>query len=222
MYTKKEERTMRDEFREKYLPKWENLIKSIFNGNVPQHYEWLTMHDIISILNTIGSSDALNHTFFASGGGLDLISATQSHEKGCIELNLDGMVFVLKPKKLMFEYFPEGDYEWAYFRIVTDSLPDSKVYENLSSNDEELTELSPCYYVERSVWDSNEFNGQSLPSNARVITRILDGDFVIFSKASLYNANHSTYDGRHAKLGIEGFKDHIQDAIKYINEKEHT
>lgn len=57
---------MRDEFREKYLPKWENLIKSIFNGNVPQHYEWLTMHDIISILNTIGSGicqDSCHNSF---------------------------------------------------------------------------------------------------------------------------------------------------------------
>lgn len=211
---------MRDEFRKKYLPKWENLIKSIFNGNVPEHYEWTDMHDVISILSTIGNSEALNHTFFASGGGLDLTDAIQSHESGCIELNFDGLVNILKPKKLIFEYFPEGDYEWAYFRIVTDKLSDSGVYENLSSNDEELTELSPCNYVERSVWDANEFNGQPLPSSSRVVNRILNGDLVIFSKASLYNANSSTYDGRHSKYGIEGFRKHIESVIQYLNEKE--
>jgi hypothetical protein len=81
---------MRDEFRKKCLPKWESLIKSIFNGNVPEHYEWTDMHDVISILSTIGNSEALNHTFFASGGGLDLTDAIQSHESGCIELNFDG------------------------------------------------------------------------------------------------------------------------------------
>lgn len=118
----------------------------------------------------------------------------------------------------MFEYFPEGDFEWAYFRIVTDDLPSSGVYENLSYNDEELTELSPCNYVERSVWEANEFEGQPLPDSARVITRILKGGLVIFNKASLYNANASTYDGRHSKYGVEGFRKHIIEVIKYINE----
>lgn len=123
---------MHDEFREKYLPRWENLIKSIFQGNVPEHFEWSNIHDIVSTLNTIGSSDSLNHTFFASGGGLDLTGAIESHENGCIELNFGGLINILKPKKLMFEYFPEGDFEWAYFRIVTDSLPDSNTYKNLA------------------------------------------------------------------------------------------
>lgn len=211
---------MHDEFRNKYLPKWEGLVKSIFNGNVPERYEWTDIQDIVLILNKIGSSDALNHTFFASGGGLDLIDAIQSHEKGCIEINCNGLVNILKPKKLMFEYFLEGDYEWSYFRIVADNLPSSNVYENLNSNDEELTELSPCNYVDRSVWDANEFNGQPLPLNARVVIRILSGDLVIFNKASLYNTNPSTYDGRHSKYGVEGFRKHIESVIKYINEQE--
>lgn len=211
---------MRDEFRNKHLPKWESLIKSIFNDDVPEHYEWTSIHDVISILSKIGNSDALNHTFFASGGGLDLTDAVQSHENGCIELNFQGLVNILKPRKLMFEYFPEGDYEWAYFRIVTDNLPDKGIYKNLSSSDEELTELSPCNYVERFVWDANEFNGKPLPSGARVVNRILNGDLVIFSKASLYNANSTTYDGRHSKYGVEGFRKHIEGVIQYLNEQE--
>lgn len=212
--------TMSNEFRNEYLPKWEGLVKSIFNGKVPKRYEWMDIEDIISILNRIGSSDALNHTFFPSGGGMDLASAIQSHEEGCIEINCSGLISILKPNKLMFEYFPEGDYEWVYFRIVTDDLPSTNVYENLRDNYEELTELSSGSYVERSVWDDNEFNGQPLPSNARVVSRILKGDLVIFNKASLYNANPSTYDGRHSEYGAEGFRDHIKDVIQYIAEQE--
>lgn len=45
-------------------------------------------------------------------------------------------------------------------------------------------------------------DGQPLPSIDRVVNRILNGDLVIFNKASLYNANSSTYDGRHSKIPI--------------------
>ncbi len=151
---------------------------------------------------------------------MDFTSAIQSYEKGCIEINCSGLISILKPKKLMFEYFPKGDYEWAYFRIVTDDLPSSHVYENLSYNREELTELSPGNYVERSVWDDNNYNGKPLASNARIVSRILKGDLVIFNKASLYNANLSTYDGRHAEYGVEGFREHIRNVIEHLAEKE--
>lgn len=208
---------MRDEFRERYLPEWEILISNIFGEDVPKRFEWTDLNDMISTLKKIGSSDALNHTFFASGGGLDLTDAFKSFESGCIELRFGRMVSILKPKKLMFEHFSEDNFEWSYFRIVTDNLTDSGVYENSSRSDEELTELSPGNYYERSVWDANEFNGEPLSSNARVVTRILNGDMVIFSKASLYNANSSTYDGRHSKYGIEGFRKHIEEVIQYLN-----
>lgn len=211
---------MRDEFRQKYLPKWEILIKSIFKEGVPEQYEWINLPDIISILREIGKSDALNHAFFPSGGGLDFTDAVQSHENGCIELKFGELTYILKPNKLMFEYFPEGDYEWAYFRIITDNLPDTGVYENLSFNNEELTELSPLNYVERFVWDANEFAGKPLPSSARVVNRILNGDLVIFNKASLYNAISSTYDGRHSKYGIDGFRTYIESVILRLNERD--
>lgn len=205
---------MSTEFRNENLPKWESFLKSIFKEDIPERYEWVDNQDIISILDKLGSSDTLNHAFFASSGGMDLITATKSHEEGCVEIHCSDLISIIKPKKLMFESFSEDDYEWAYFRIVLDDLARTNVYDDQRYDYEILTELSPGDYVERSVWDDGYYKGRPLSEEARVVGRILTGDLVIFNKASLYKANPSTYDGRHAILGVEGFREHIEEVLK--------
>ena len=237
---------MKDEFREKFLPKWETRIKEIFPFGVPSQCVWENKQDIIQVLNKIGLPDNLNHTFLPSGGGLDLASAKESIEKDCIELNFDGTCDIVKPIKLSFHSF-NFDFEWNYFRLDTGDIQPSGVYENLSSfsykkldgNDdhrvesddlfcyEELTELEPGVYLDRGIYEygyygSNE-NGDpvKLPKSARVVTRTFQGSYVIFCKASLYNANSATYDGRHNRMTDTTFKDHIQKAVNSIK-KSHT
>lgn len=209
---------MNDEFRSENLPKWENLLKEIFNGKIPETYEWTNKKEIIKILNKLAKSDTLNHVFLASSGGMDLVGASESHEEACIEIHFDGLTSVINPKKLMFESFPEGDYEWAYFRLVLDDLARTNTYDDDRYDYEILTELAPGEYVERSVFDDGYYKGRALSEEARVMGRILKGDLVIFNKASLYKSNPSTYDGRHGVLGIEGFRKHIKEVIKSFND----
>lgn len=205
-------------YRSMQLVKWERLLSQIFSDAIPNYCEWRESSHTIHVLNQIGSSDADNHTFFPRSGGLDLCGVTMAHEEGCLETDFDGTRQILKPKKLVFQAFPGAAYEWAYFRIVTDRLNPTGVYPNLDPDYEfeGLVELSPLLYVERSAWDICEYGGQPLPRTARVVTRILKGDFVIFPKASIYNRNSATYDGRHDRLGEEGFRWHISKVIQML------
>lgn len=200
-------------FRKNQLPKWKELLNEIFNNNIPTHCEWTDINAITNILNTIGTSAAANHTFFPISGGLDLCGCIASQEHSCIELNFDGLIHILKPNKLIFQSFNNADSEWFYFRIVSDILESSEVYDHTVYTYEEVVELSPLTYVERHCWDCNEYNGETLPPQARPICRVLNGDFVIFSKASLYNQVVSTYDGEHDKLGAVGFKEYLKGLI---------
>ena len=211
---------MREEFRIKELPKWEEMIKTLFEGDVPLYKEWNDRKEIITVLDFVGKNNALNHTFLPQGGGLDLEGCTLSNENECIELNLDSISHVLKPKRLIFQWFPDAPYEWAYFRLESDSLEPSGVYENLSYPEEELVELSPNMYIERYHWDERTYNGKRLPQDAKLISRFFNGAFVIFSKASAYNANSRTYDGRHNKQSAESFKTHIQEVVTYLQKEE--
>ncbi|MFB5251184.1 serine/threonine protein kinase [Bacillus mycoides] len=211
---------MSDAFRITELPKWEEMIKTLFKGDVPLNKEWHDPKAIVEVLNFIGKNNALNHTFLPQGGGLDLTGCKLSNEDGCIELKLESIGHVLKPKKLIFQWLSDADYEWAYFLLELDSLEPSGVYGESSYPEEELVELSPGKYISRGYWDQGEYYGEPLPQEARLIGRYLKGSLVTFSKASLYNANSATYDGRHNKQSAESFKNHIQEAVTYLKQQE--
>jgi serine/threonine-protein kinase len=197
------------------LGQWKQVQLQIFRHGIPRRAEWVYPSSIVSVLNVVGSADNLNHMFFTGGGGLDLSSARESSESGCIELNAQGSASILRPKRLMFESF--GNYEeWAYFRLECDRLEPSGVYEDLPDElgYEEVTELEPGRYVSRSVWDAGytyDEDGSEvpLPEGARSLTRWFRGAFVVFAKASLYNKIDS-YDGYHDKRSAEEYRNEIE------------
>lgn len=199
------------DYKEKNKQDWKNVIIDLFPSGIPEKCEWTKLEDIISILNAVGSIKNLNHMFYPTGGGLDLTGATKSNENGCIELHTGGLFDVIKPKSLIFEKMSE-DNEWSYFRIETNQLEPSGVYKETDGNYEEVTELEPNNYVNRNVWDANEYQGKPLPKGARVVSRYFKGSFVIFRKTSIYNSISSTYDGRHSKMSTDEFKEYIHKA----------
>lgn len=190
---------------------WLSILNNIFPVGIPKHCEWNNIDAIINVLNIIGSVNNSNHMFYPDGGGLDIKSSKLSYEKDCIEIHT-GLIDILKPKCLIFESFP--DPIWNYFRIETNELNPSGVYKESNYPSEELTELEPMRYVHRSHWDINEYQGEDLPETARVLTRHLKGSFVIFAKASYYNLESSTYDGRHNKMSAVEFRTYIEKATK--------
>lgn len=206
---------MKPEFIEQQLPLWEALVRSFFPVCVPERSEWTSTDSILQVLNAIGESKALNHTFMPTSGGLDLIKALPSHEQGCIELRLDALPYIVKPQRLIFHSFPSSDPQWSYFRLETGTLQSTDVYDQLVSSYEELGEIDPGEYIHREHIDSGYYNREPLPSHARTVNRILSGSFVIFSKASIYNRNNGTYDARHEKVGDERFREYIESVISH-------
>jgi len=216
---------MKPEFREKNLKAWDDFLLALFNGTVPDSCTWETKTDIIKILNEIGKNPQINHTFFPTGGGLGLSGAGVSVEKDCIEIYFDEHAAdIVRPKVLIFQSFGRP-YEWAYFRLETKDLEQSGIYENLQGQREELTEISPGEYVDRSHWDEGFYGydesgrDEPLPDTARVVTRFFSGAFVIFAKGSTYNAISGTYDGRHSKMTAEEFKQYIGGTVKKLREE---
>jgi hypothetical protein len=223
-------RKEREEIKNRNLAEWNNVLNEIFDGKTPQDSEWYDVHSISVILNRLGI-DQLNHMFLPSGGGMDLAGAKLSNEPGCIELISDGGNFmVLKPKKLSFYWFGKDNIEWAYFRIETARLEPSGVYDDYDTEFfrqfqlEEVTELKPGKYVDRSVYDAGYYgydeNGEKpLPDEARTVARIFSGDFVIFPKLSFYNIDLSDpYDARHNKMTANEFKQYVEKIISKLEE----
>ncbi|WP_407372323.1 hypothetical protein [Carnobacterium sp.] len=201
---------MKNEFLEQELPLWEKMIKEIFENSEPHNKEWNDINQIVQILNMIGANDAHNHTFLPTGGGNDLHGCTISNEENCIEMNLDNIPTIVKPKRLVFTCYESSSYEWAFFYLEIEELKSSEVY-NTNFEFEELVEVRPKEYVDRSIWD---YNRDSLPKSARVVVRNFSGNFAIFSKASTYNRIGETYDARHSGMGYEGFREYVRPAAE--------
>lgn len=234
--------------REEQLSLWKEMIEEIF-GEIPHDSIKITdTFKIVQVLNAIGKSKALNHTFMPSGGGLDLSSASFSHEKGKLELNFGGSYIIVNPASLSFH--PVGDDpDWWYFRLNTLPFEKSGVYEEFEDEKEqvektfkstieqsveeqmrfygeEVLEIEPAQYIDRSFWDIDHLgydeNGDliPLPKDARVVTRKFNGgDFVTFSKYSIYNQVSSTYDGRHTKVDDEKFRQYITEIVEELKRR---
>lgn len=192
------------------MSKFNTSINEIFPHGIPLKCEWSNDQEIINVLNIVGRLESSNHLFYPNGGGLDLESATTSHENDCIEI-YTGRSEVISPVKLTFHSFDDdNENEWSYFRIELKSLKQTGVYNKTIDFMEPLTELYPLHYVERKYWDDGEYNGQSLPNTARDLLRWLKGSMVIFGKSSHYNRHNRTYDGRHNKYDDDQFRNYIE------------
>jgi hypothetical protein len=194
----------------KQIELWYSMLTELFAGGVPNSADWDDSNQIIKVLDFIGKHEAMNHTFLPRSGGLDLLGASKSNEEGLIELNLDNIAHLLKPKTLHFRWPEKSDVNWAYFYLETYEIDFSGVYKSVTGPGEELVEISPGKYIKRDYWDLGEYNGEPLPREARLIGRYEKGNFVTFSKASIYNRTSSTYDGRHDKMGFDVFEKHIK------------
>jgi len=192
---------------------WQELQKQLFPTAMPQRVIWENLNDIVYILNLIGSIRALNHMFYPTGGGMDLEGAKLGLEPNTIELIIDvNYADIVKPKRLIFESF-NADTKWNYFRIETGELEPTKI-RSVYKDSEELIEIEPLHYIDRSYWDEGYYDGERIPSSARLVTRFMKGDFVIFSKISFYNHAPSTYDGRHNQMTTDEFREYIAEKVE--------
>lgn len=242
-----------DEYQKRYeqtqktqLELWKKLILDLVGDYRPDTIIFRTTEQIVNVLDKIGKSKASNHTFMPSGGGLDVEGCSNASEEGLIDINM-GIAHIVKPNSLTINLVSDNP-EWWYLRLNCAHFPASGVYEELEDETiteedsykskidreleglakyygEELVEVSPGEYIDRSHWDESfldydeDGNRTPLPEEARLVNRMQNGgDFVIFSKFSLYNRTSSTYDGRHNLMDEEQFYEHIIDAENHTRE----
>lgn len=191
---------------------WVDIQKTLFPVAMPRTVVWDNIIDIIKVLRVISEHTQVNHTMLPGGGGLDLEGAKLSYEENCIELNLSGQVYILKPSKLSFECF-HGNSDWNYFRLDTKTLELIRDYDHLMDN-EGLTEIEPGIYSDFECYEFDDFNGERLPTSARPIVRVSGGSFLICLSTGIYNSIPGTYDGRHNKIDTNEFRKYIENGIQ--------
>ena len=169
----------------KNLVQWQEVQERLFPTSVPTHAEWSCPSDIVNVLRLLGQYESQNHTFFPDGGGMDITDANLSYETGCIEFHCDELIYIVKPKKLSFEFIND-ELEWNYFSLETEPMEAVMPDHPIEFYSEELCEMSPLDYQSLDVLDNmtkDEFDR----IHPRHIIRYLHGSFVMFHKDSIYN-----------------------------------
>lgn len=191
----------------KNLVQWQEVQELLFPTSVPTHAEWINLNDIVNVLRLLGQYQSQNHTFFPDGGGMDITNANLSYETGCIEFHCDELIYIVKPKRLSFEFIND-EVEWNYFSLeiepmeaITSDLP-------VDFYSEELCEISPLDYQSLDILN-NMTKDVFDRIHPRHIIRYLHGSFVMFHKDSIYNHYISKYKGEHDKMGLQKFREII-------------
>lgn len=195
-------------YKKSNILEWEFYIRDIIPSTLPEKISWTNLEDILEILKMISHTN-LNHTFFPSGGGMDLNGCSLSNQEGYLELDV-GYILKLKPSRLTLNTF-KASFDWNYFYLETEEIkPPIQVDDTLERErfDMELIELSPGEYA------LFEYEKDIL---GRRLMLHLNGGLVLFAKGSVYNSISSTYDGRHNRGTPDDFRRYIQRLINQIN-----
>lgn len=191
------------------LMQWQEIQEQLFPTIIPTHAEWKNIEDIVNVLRLLGKYDSLNHMFFPDFGGLDLTNAAISYESESIELICGELIYIVKPKKLSFEFIND-EAEWNYFLLETENLKPI-VQQEQDEYSEEFYETSPAQYISLEEFE-NMPKADIDRIKPRQICRYLKGSFVFFHKDSIYNKEFSKYGGEHDKMTSGDFHDAI---VKY-------
>ena len=197
---------------------WIFITELIFGEYSPQSAVFSKIDDIVKVLNIVSKSPAMNHFLFVRGG-LDLEKVEKAKEQDCIYIYTDGFCQVAKPKCLFYESFVDSRWNYFLLELAPLSLAVGKEFDEY---EERVVEDCPGHYVSAidacyGVYDYD--TGKPLPSEYKIVYRLLKGKMLIVLKTGPYNHIAGTYDGRHNDCSTEKFRDYVGSLSNTVSEK---
>ena len=223
--------TGHDEFLDMCATAWVQTLDQLNPSHLDQR-TWTGQAAIRDVLDKV-LAHTRSHVHLPTGGGLDFERVRSSREAGVLEFQMEqGAAYLAKPKKLVLERIARRPKE-SFLLLELAELKSSGVYEvedddededeesgiGLLRRREEVVELAPLEYVERSVWDEGHVGYDSrgreipLPDEARLMTRWFNGNMLFVTKGSMWNGTPATYDGRHDKMSAEDVRAMIERSL---------
>jgi hypothetical protein len=222
-------KTIHDEFLAMCIDAWVQTLDQ-FN---PRHEDQRTWSGQAAIRDVLAKvlAHTRSHAHLPTGGGHDFDLVRPSREAGVLEFQVErGSVYLAKPKKLVLEQIARRPAE-SFLLLELAELQPSGAYEveaededeatdsDWLSRREEVVELAPLEYVERSVWDEGNLGYDSrgreipLPDDARLVTRWFNGKMLFVTKGSMWNGTPTTYDGRHDTMSADEIRAMIERSL---------
>jgi serine/threonine-protein kinase len=197
---------------------WHQTLAKAFPAAIPTSASWTDLDAMVAILTPFCPPN-VNHTHLPGGGGQDIIKVAPGREPSTLDLyDAPSCAFICRPATLTLEHFPDSVWN-SFFLLETAPLQPSGVYEGHPRPYEELLELPDGEYLERSCLDAGHIGHDEsgdeipIPDPHRLVTRFFSGKFLMVAKASLWNHDSATYDGRHNQMTPAAIRTVIAAAI---------
>lgn len=212
----------RTDFHARSLRLWISAVRKVNPAGVPS-LGWSEPAAIIRTLRPFLGQNC-NHAHLPSGGGHDILEVKPSVERGCLEFKItEGLAYVVRPIRLTLEVI-ESEPGESFLLLELGALPRMTNYEPSEGLDadirerllgsEELLELTPGEYFDRSLWDENEGpDGEPLPDSARLVVRWMRGKILFVAKGSRWNGSSRTYRGIHNGMSATDIRSLIERSI---------
>ncbi len=217
----------RQEYRSRTKREWSASVEAVAID--PRSTVWTENYAIIEAIAPF-LGEGRNHGFFPTGGGNDFTDVRPSSERGCIELMVGELAYILRPRRLRLERFAD-DLPESFLFLELDELAPSGVYGPRDTDEfetvtdpmlqrslrrlrdsEELVDIGGGHYLEREAWDRGyvDHYDDPLPRHARRVQRLLRGNVMIVCKAGIWNGIRATYAGQHNQLGADGVREALE------------
>jgi hypothetical protein len=192
---------------------WTAHFEQLLPKPWPSRVEWRRLEDIVAVLERLGQTCwSANYLFLPEGGGIELLGAEKDAEAGCLQLHAGNSVYIGRPTSLACFAFARAP-ELSYYDLELDRL--TPITEDPDENRESVRRRYPTL---REI----EFRDPDQPATLATVhsrrsieaARLFGGRIVIFGKDCPYNLDSSTDDGRHERMGREGFHKYIERAAQ--------
>ncbi|UYX53446.1 protein kinase [Bacillus thuringiensis] len=215
--------TVKDNFKIRNQQEWDFILNEIA-PNSPDRSSWSRVDRISNVLEVLSKVNNVNHMFYPSGGGNDLLGCQISHKSGFIELNGGGIVRVVKPRNLHLETFEDS--QWNYLLLELEEVSPCGLYRYEKGHEpyaEHVLEVDPNTYIETYHQNYGLYNGTTIPSSSREVCLGLKGNYVIFPKSSYYNFDMDSYSALQSKYETpDKFRNFITEQERFLKwKKEH-
>ena len=218
----------RDAFLAQCRQAWLETL-DVFNRGREDRVIWNGTTAIKPVLDRV-LAHARSHAHLPTGGGQDFSEVRRSREAGCLEFQVErGAAYLARPKSLILERIARSPAQ-SFLLLELENLAPSGAYSEEADDApdwttdwfrrrEEVVELAPGDYVERSVWDEGNLGYDEtgreipLPDGARLVVRWFNGKMLFVTKGSLWNGTSGTYDGRHDSMSAEDIRAMIERSL---------
>ena len=171
---------------------------------------WTDVGHIEAVLKAIAAATGIHHALLPDGGGQDLEGVKRLEGELFLDVG-DGVDIHVRPRALHFcRYASAPESNFFYLELSALPRPVGQPESKRRSLIETYTRFSDGTLAAPDHYFDGQWEGKPIPEGTTSVRRAYGGAILLVMRASPYNRDPGTYDGRHSKAQFDDFVRHYE------------